>query len=488
MLTTAVDAHVTHILQLNPTYSPLDRVYLTNRVRALCGDASASVPAAADPLTNLDRLVAAAVSAGVIAETHSAQEILGAALMALATPAPSAINAEFWGRYQDSPSAATDYFYALCRANNQVQTRAIAKNIAFTAPSDYGDLEITINLSKPEKDPKDIAAAAKQSAAGYPACALCLENEGYAGRADWAARANHRIVRLSLGGRTWGLQYSPYAYFTEHAIFLDSQHTPMHINAQTFSNLLDLVTLFPHYFVGSNADLPIVGGSMLAHEHYQGGRHTFAMAKAPIATPITLPGYPQVEAGIVKWPMSVIRLTSTNRTALAAAATHILTAWQGYSDPALQIRAVTAGTPHHTITPIARRVDQAYQLDLVLRDNQTSAEYPDGIFHPHPAVQHIKKENIGLIEVMGLAVLPARLKTELAEVEKFLLGQPNAMAPMHRPWAEQLVATQTWTPATAHRQLQQAVGNVFATVLENAGVFKRDAAGQAGFQRFVHTL
>ncbi|WP_179394849.1 UDP-glucose--hexose-1-phosphate uridylyltransferase [Lacticaseibacillus absianus] len=485
---TAVEHHLDYILSHNPDYTALDRIYLKNRVLALVGDAAADWPGAPDPLHNLDALVEAAVANGTCPAASSARAILEAELMALATPAPSTVNATFWAQYQLSPQTATDWFFALSRANNYIQTRAIAKNLKFPAHTDYGDLEITINLSKPEKDPKDIAAAAKATSFSYPTCQLCMDNEGYRGRVDHPARANHRIVRFTLAGETWGFQYSPYAYFNEHAIFLDARHTPMNISRQTFSNLLDIVTLFPDYFVGSNADLPIVGGSMLAHEHYQGGRHTFAMAVAPVEKTLPLPDYPAVTAGRVRWPMSVLRLTSPDRAQLADAAEHIRRAWATYSDPSVDVRATTDGTPHHTVTPIVRRVDGAYQLDLVLRDNQTSATYPDGIFHPHQDVQHIKKENIGLIEVMGLAVLPARLRTELAEVKKFLLGLPNEMAAAHRPWAEALAAQYAWTRANADDLLNQAVGQVFSRVLEDAGVFKRDTTGQAAFDRFCATL
>lgn len=467
----------------------MDRVYLTNRVLALVGDAAYDLPAKSTPLANLDALIQSAVDHGVCADLGPARQILEAELMALGTPLPSQANAHFWQLYQASPQTATDWFFTLSQATNYIQTRAIAKNIGFTTPTTYGDLEITINLSKPEKDPKAIAQAAKVPQSGYPACQLCLENEGYTGRLDYPARANHRIIRFPLAGKTWGFQYSPYAYFNEHAIFLDSIHEPMHINAQTFTNLLDLVTLFPHYFVGSNADLPIVGGSMLAHEHYQGGRHLFAMAKANVQQAIALPGYAQVRAGIVHWPMSVLRLTSSDRVALAQAAEHIRTVWADYDDPSVDIRAYAADkTPYHTVTPIARRVGHDYQLDLVLRDNQTSAQYPDGIFHPHQDVQHIKKENIGLIEVMGLAILPARLRTELAEVRKYLLAQPNHIAAIHQPWAKQLKHQYTWTKANAEQQLHQAVGQVFARVLEDAGVFKQTPAGQAAFARFCAAL
>ncbi|WP_203663098.1 UDP-glucose--hexose-1-phosphate uridylyltransferase [Lacticaseibacillus sp. 53-4] len=486
---TAVERQVDYILELNTGYSEMDRGYLVNRILNLVGDAARDLPEQAAPLANLDQLVDAAVQNGKIEDRLSARQILEAELMALATPTPSQANAVFWQKYQASPKAATDWFYGLSRANNYIQTRAIAKNIGFTTKTDYGDLEITINLSKPEKDPKDIAAAAHASAdATYPACQLCMENEGYAGRSDYPARGNHRIIRFSLGGRTWGFQYSPYAYFGEHAIFLDSVHEPMKITRTTFTNLLEILTLFPDYFVGSNADLPIVGGSMLAHEHYQGGKHVFAMNKAEVEKAFKLAQWPSVSAGIVKWPMSVIRLESADKEALVEAAEHVRAAWAEYTDESVDVRAHTDGVRHHTVTPIATRDGETFRLDLVLRDNQTSAAFPDGIYHPHQDVQHIKRENIGLIEVMGLAILPARLKTELVEVKKYLLGQPNQIAASHKPWADQLKQQETWTLANADAQLNDAVGHVFARVLEDAGVFKRDDNGRAAFGRFIASL
>lgn len=330
------------------------------------------------------------------------------------------------------------YFYQLSQQNDYIKTNAIAKNIVWSTPTDYGEIEITINLSKPEKDPKQIAAAKKAKDTGYPRCSLCIENEGYAGRVNYPARTNHRVIRFKLGDQQWGFQYSPYAYFNEHCIFLASQHRSMVINRTTFQQLLSIIQQFPGYFVGSNADLPIVGGSILSHEHYQGGRHQFPMEKSPIATPLTFKGFEDVTAGIVQWPMSVIRLRSSQEQPLVELANKILNCWRHYSDESVDVRAETAWVPHHTITPIARKRNGQLELDLVLRDNQTSAKYPDGIFHPHKDVQDIKKENIGLIEVMGRAILPPQLKPELREVEKFLLGQPNAMADYHRPWAEQL--------------------------------------------------
>lgn len=485
---TAIEKQIELILKLNPNYSEMDKIYLTNRLLNLVGDNAINLSAAKDFLANLDLLVKEAVANKKIADTLAAKQILEAQIMDLATPSPSQVNHIFWDKYQAGAKEATNWFFNLSKANNYIQTRAIAKNIAFPAKTEYGDLEITINMSKPEKDPKDIAAAAKLKNAGYPACALCMETEGYAGRNNFAARANHRIIRFLLGGKTWGFQYSPYAYFNEHAIFLDENHEPMVINQTTFSNLLAIVDMFPEYFVGSNADLPIVGGSMLSHEHYQGGRHIFPMAKAPIETRLQLADYPEVKAGIVKWPMSVIRLISHDKDELINAAEHIRKIWDNYTDEAVDVRAVTNGIRHHTITPIAQKIAGKYQLDLVLRDNQTSNKYPDGIFHPHADVQHIKKKNIGLIEVMGRAILPARLKAELNEVKKYLLNQPNQINPIHKEWAEQLRQKYSWSESNADKQLQLAVGEVFAQVLADAGVFKRDKVGIAAFKRFCHQL
>ncbi|CAM3038821.1 UDP-glucose--hexose-1-phosphate uridylyltransferase [Lactiplantibacillus plajomi] len=483
VLTQFVDA----VIASPAPYQDLDRIYVTNRVLGLVGDA---IPAtAAEPtLTGLvATLVQAAIDNGRIEATTTDREILSDQLMAFVTPLPSALNQTFWNKYQQSPQVATDYFYQLSRANDYVKTKAIAKNVVFDAATDFGDLEITINLSKPEKDPKAIAAARNQPQNGYPLCQLCMENEGYRGRLGYPARSNHRIIRMMINGEPWGFQYSPYAYFNEHAIFLDAVHRPMVINRQTFTNLLEIVHQLPHYFVGSNADLPIVGGSMLSHEHYQGGRHDFPMMKAPIAKKIDV-GVAGVSAGIVKWPMSTIRLQSSDPSALVDAAVKVHDAWKDYSDETVNVRAYTGKTRHHTTTPIARKVGDDYVLDIVLRDNQTSATYPDGIFHPHQDVQHIKKENIGLIEVMGRAILPARLKTELAEVAKYLLGRHNQMVAMHQPWADALKAKYQFNQDNVTEILNQEVGRVFARVLADAGVFKWDKAGAAAFDRFIATL
>ncbi|MBU7460361.1 MULTISPECIES: UDP-glucose--hexose-1-phosphate uridylyltransferase [Lactiplantibacillus] len=484
---TSLDQFVDAVIASPSQYTAMDRIYVHNRVLGLVGEGE-PVAAADDQLTSLtDALVETAIQNGKIEASQSDRDILADQLMDLVTPLPSVLNQRFWDKYQDSPKAATDYFFNLSKANDYIKTRAIAKNVVFPAKTAFGDLEITINLSKPEKDPKAIAAARNQPQDSYPLCQLCMQNEGYLGRLGYPARSNHRIVRLTLGGDTWGFQYSPYAYFNEHSIFLDQEHRPMVINRQTFTNLLEIVRQFPHYFVGSNADLPIVGGSMLSHEHYQGGRHDFPMMKAPIARSIDL-GIAGVKAGIVKWPMSTIRLSSPDVLALTDAAVKIHDTWMNYSDESVDVRAYTDGTRHHTTTPIARKVGDDYVLDIVLRDNQTSAEFPDGIFHPHQDVQHIKKENIGLIEVMGRAILPARLKTELAEVGKYLLDQPNEMVPMHQAWADQLKADNTITADNVTTVIDKAVGNVFARVLADAGVFKWDDQGEAAFDRFIATL
>ena len=395
----------------------------------------------------------------------------------------------FAQHYSKDPQEATDYFFELCKTNDYIKTRAIAKNIVFPAETEYGTLEITINLSKPEKDPKEIAAQRNSVSVDYPKCMLCMENEGYKGRMNYPARTNHRIIRMNLDGEAWGFQYSPYAYYNEHCIVLANEHRPMKINRQTFERLVKVIEVLPHYFVGSNADLPIVGGSILSHDHYQGGRHTFAMAKAAVERSFDLLGFTEVQAGIVKWPMSVIRLQSADTTQLVAASEYILEQWREYSDPSVQVNAYSAdGTPHHTITPIARKNGDVYEMDLVLRDNNVSAEYPEGIFHPHPEVQHIKKENIGLIEVMGLAVLPPRLATELTEVERYLLAEDNQIAAYHVEWADELKARYEFTAENVEAIVQKEVGLVFAKVLEHAGVFKRDDEGQAAFARFIQTL
>ncbi|HFI0158291.1 TPA: UDP-glucose--hexose-1-phosphate uridylyltransferase [Streptococcus suis] len=486
MMTGLVDRFVEQVIA-NSSFEEMDALYLRNRVLALVGDQVLTVQTDLEDLIELkDELLAHGVRTGFVGELLEEQDMIGACLMDLITPSPSQVNRDFWQTYQENPEQAVAEFYALSKRNDYIKMDAIAKNIYYPVSTEYGDLEITINLSKPEKDPKSIAAATKAEASNYPKCLLCMENEGYQGRINHPARANHRIIRLDLGKEKWGFQYSPYAYYNEHAIFLNQEHVPMVISPRTFEQLLDLLDLLPGYFVGSNSDLPISGGSILTHNHYQGGRHSFAMEKAPIEHQLVFGGFESVSAGIVKWPMSVIRLTSADKPSLLGLATKILEKWRSYSDASVQIKAETDGTPHHTITPIARKRGDLYELDLVLRDNQTSEEFPDGIYHPHPDVQHIKKENIGLIEVMGLAILPPRLKAELAEVKKYLLGQASQVAAYHQPWADRLKTEHpVVTEETAEEVIRASVGQIFARVLEDAGVYKRTPEGQAAFMRFV---
>jgi len=485
-----LDAFVTAVIAASD-YEEMDRIYLKNRVMSRIGEEGLDAPAhQADLIALKDQLVEIAVANSKIQDSMAAKDSLGAELMDWITPSPSQVNHRFWETYRQSKEDAIADFYALSKRNDYIKVNAIAQNIAFEAETPYGSLEITINLSKPEKDPKDIAAAKLAKASHYPACQLCFENEGYQGRLDHPARANHRIIRFDMDGHDWGFQYSPYAYFNEHCIFLDSQHVPMAISRKTFERLLTIVETFPGYFSGSNADLPIVGGSILTHDHYQGGRHTFPMELAPVEESFSVEGFEAVSLGIVNWPMSVLRLQSDDKAQLIALADHILTAWRGYSDPAVQVLAVSDGQPHHTITPIARIRDGHYELDLVLRDNQTSPEHPDGIYHPHADVQHIKKENIGLIEVMGLAILPPRLKEELKQVQDYLLGRESTVATYHQPWADDLKATHPaiTDEAEAETLVCESVGQIFARVLEDAGVYKRTVEGQAAFRRFVATL
>ncbi|MBX9124237.1 UDP-glucose--hexose-1-phosphate uridylyltransferase [Enterococcus sp. K18_3] len=471
----------------------MDRLYLENRVIAMIGENSLSKAenriVSESAVELVDQLLVQAEKNQVIKDLQAERDMLEAQLMDLMTPPPSVVNAYFAQYYSKDPVQATDYFFKLSKDNDYIKTREIARNTIFPAKTEYGELEITINLSKPEKDPKQIAAERQLKQVNYPDCMLCMENEGYKGRMNYPARTNHRIIRMNLDGESWGFQYSPYAYYNEHCIILSEEHRPMKITKATFRRLLKIIEVLPHYFVGSNADLPIVGGSILSHDHYQGGRHTFPMAVAEIERNFELKDFPNVKAGIVKWPMSVIRLQGKNQEDLIEASQLIFEKWQNYSDEALQIVAQTAdGTPHHTITPIARRKDDLFEMDLVLRDNNVSEEFPDGIFHPHPDVQHIKKENIGLIEVMGLAVLPPRLESELKEVEKYLLAEKNDIADYHLKWAEELKADAQITQENVTQVVQKAVGAVFARVLEDAGVFKRDVEGQEGFTRFIKTL
>ncbi len=438
----------------------------------------------------LDELLDDAHSRGVLAENSVVyRDLFDTELMGRLTPRPAQVIDTFQALYREDPKKATDWYYTFSQDTNYIRRDRIARDMQWKADTEYGEIDITINLSKPEKDPKAIAAARELPASNYPRCQLCAENEGYAGRVNHPARQNHRIVPITINGSPWFLQYSPYVYYNEHCICLNSQHVPMRIDRACFGKLLDFVRQFPHYFVGSNADLPIVGGSILAHDHFQGGRYTFAMEKAPVETPVSFRGYEDVEAGIVKWPMSVLRIRCADSQRLVDLADRILTVWRGYTDESAMIYAETDGEPHNTITPIARMRDGKFELDLVLRNNLTTLEYPLGLYHPHQELHHIKKENIGLIEVMGLAVLPARLKAELAAVAEALVSgadlRASELTEKHADWAEGFRDQYSFTPDNALDIVQKETGLVFAQVLEHAGVYKRTAEGKAAFLRFV---
>ena len=471
-----------------------DACYVKNRLLEILRLDEA--PAEEEIHAALPELLAAltddAVQRGLTGGSVTERDLFDTKLMGALTPYPHEVRAEFARRYAVSPEAATDWFYRFSQDTNYIRRDRIAKDLKWKYASPYGALDVTINLSKPEKDPRDIAAAKAAPQSGYPRCLLCAENEGYAGRGNHPARQNHRILPLTLDGSQWYLQYSPYVYYNEHCIALNAEHRPMHIDGVTFRRLLDFVTIFPHYFIGSNADLPIVGGSILSHDHFQGGRYRFAMEEAPVEREVRFADFPAVRAGVVRWPMSVIRLTSADRAQLLALAERILARWRGYSDPAVGVLAETDGVPHNTITPIARRRGADYELDLVLRCNITTPELPLGVFHPHPELHHIKKENIGLIEVMGLAVLPARLKKELEGVRTAILTgadlRQDETLGKHADWVDELRQRYDFTPENTEDILRQEVGAVFTRVLEDAGVFKRNDAGQRAFGRFLAAI
>ena len=441
----------------------------------------------------LDVLLDDAYQRGVLQENSVVyRDLFDAELMGRLTPRPAQVIEQFQSLYRRDPRQATDWYYQFSQDTNYIRRDRIAKDMQWKADTEYGELDITINLSKPEKDPKAIAAARDLPASDYPRCQLCAENEGYAGRVNHPARQNHRVVPITVHGAPWFLQYSPYVYYNEHCICLNAEHTPMKIDRACFAKLLDFVAQFPHYFVGSNADLPIVGGSILAHDHFQGGRYTFAMEKAPVETPFVFAGFEDVEAGIVKWPMSVVRLAATDAERLEELADKILTAWRGYTDAAAVIFAETDGVPHNTITPIARKRGGKFELDLVLRNNLTTEEHPLGLYHPHAELHHIKKENIGLIEVMGLAVLPARLKEELHAVTEALVRGADLRADerteKHADWAEGFADQYEITAENAFEIVQKETGLVFAKVLEHAGVYQRNDSGKAAFLRFLEQV
>ena len=466
-----------------------DRTYIVNQLLMTMGLDSYEEEAA--PAMELEDILAGllsdAVSRGVIEDNITAKDLFDTRLMGVLTPLPREVRAMFAALYAEDPQKATDWYYTLSQDTDYIRRYRIKKDLRWKTATEYGDLDITINLSKPEKDPKAIAAAKAAPQSGYPKCQLCPENEGYAGRMNHPARENHRIVPITVAGANWYLQYSPYVYYNEHCIVFNAKHTPMVIDKSAFSKLLDFVTLFPHYFVGSNADLPIVGGSILSHEHFQGGHYSFPMELSPVEREIRFAGFEDIKAGIVKWPMSVIRLDGADKARLADLADKILRAWRGYTDEDAFIFAETDGVPHSTITPIARRRGSDYELDLVLRNNITTKEHPLGVYHPHAELHHIKKENIGLIEVMGLAVLPARLKGELQGLEEAILaGKPlTGDLEKHAPWVEELKTRHTFTPENTTAILREEVGKVFAKVLEHAGVYGRNEAGQAAFLKFI---
>ena len=440
----------------------------------------------------LETLTDDAVRRGLVEDNITARDLFDTKLMGTILPPPHEVRAIFQALYEHSPEAATDWYYEFSCDSNYIRRDRIARDRKWVYDCEYGSLDITINLSKPEKDPRAIAAARLAPQSGYPKCQLCAENEGYAGRMNHPARQNHRIIPLTINGSPWYWQYSPYVYYNEHCIVFNAEHTPMKVDKAAFLKLFDFITQFPHYFVGSNADLPIVGGSILSHDHFQGGRYEFAMAKAPVETEVSFAGFEDVRAGRVKWPMSVIRLTGPDRFRLAELADKILGCWRAYTDEDAVILAETEGVPHNTITPIARRRGEDYQLDLVLRNNLTTEEYPLGLYHPHQQLHHIKKENIGLIEVMGLAVLPSRLKGELEALRLAILSGADLRADprtaSHADWAEELKTRYPFTEDNAEAILQNEVGAVFAQVLEDAGVYKRNEAGKAAFLRFIDAV
>ncbi len=467
-------------------------VFVTNRILEIlnleeynCEEEFSDV----DLEITLKELLDFAVEKGLIEDTVTYRDLFDTKLMSALMPRPSEITNKFYSLYEESPKAATDYFYKLSCDSDYIRRYRIAKDVKWVTATEYGDLDITINLSKPEKDPKAIAAAKNAKQVGYPKCMLCRECEGYAGRINFPARQNHRIIPVKINDTDWFMQYSPYVYYNEHCIVFNSQHTPMAINTATFRKLLDFVKLFPHYFVGSNADLPIVGGSILSHDHFQGGNYTFAMAKAPVQTELCFEGFSDIKAGIVKWPMSVIRLSSKNIDRLIELADKILSAWRIYTDEKAFVFAETDGEKHNTITPIARKNGDNFELDLVLRNNITTDEHPMGVYHPHAELHHIKKENIGLIEVMGLAVLPARLKTEMALLKTAVLEncdiRQDEVLKKHSDWLDEIKAKYSDINAdNIDKIIEDEIGLVFSKVLEHAGVFKQEE----DFLKFVKAV
>ena len=473
-----------------------DEIYTINRVLEILNLDEYNEPSEECEYDGLEEILseilAFAVETGLIEDDITSRDLFDTKVMSALVPRPSEVISDFNDLYEISPEMATDYYYKLSRDTDYIRRYRIKKDMKWKTETEYGEIDITINLSKPEKDPKAIAAARNVKASSYPKCLLCIENEGYRGRINHPARQNHRIIPIEIDSQQWGFQYSPYVYYNEHCIVFNGSHTPMVIDGKAFKKLFDFVKLFPHYFIGSNADLPIVGGSILSHEHFQGGNYEFAMAKAPVEKEFSSAQYPDVKIGIVKWPMSVIRLSGKDSDRLVELGEKILTAWRAYTDEEAFIFAETDGEKHNTITPIARMKGEDYELDLVLRNNITTEEHPDGVYHPHKELHNIKKENIGLIEVMGLAVLPARLKTELKLVEEALINgtdlADNEITLKHKEWADSFKGNYTITADNAEKIVQDEVGKVFSKVLEHAGVYKRDEKGQAAFSRFIESV
>ena len=475
-----------------------ERIYTTNLLLDLFHEDNYEEPEAVaygspDLETVLANLLNIAVERGIIEDNVVYRDLFDTKLMNCLLPRPAQVQATFWEKYAISPEKATDYYYKFSQDSDYIRRYRVAKDLKWKVDSPYGEIDITINLSKPEKDPKAIAAARNAAASSYPKCQLCMENEGYAGRVNHPARENHRIIPITINQSNWGFQYSPYVYYNEHCIVFNGEHVPMKIDRAAFIKLFDFIKLFPHYFLGSNADLPIVGGSILSHDHFQGGHYTFAMAKAKIELPVTIPGYEDVEAGIVKWPLSVLRIRSKDTSRLIDLAEHVLNCWRSYTDEDAFIYAETNGEPHNTITPIARKNGDTYELDLTLRNNITTDEHPLGVYHPHAQYHHIKKENIGLIEVMGLAVLPSRLKEELELLADYIVNgkdiRSNKKIEKHADWVEEFLPTyDNITEENIMEILQEEVGNVFTHVLEDAGVYKCTEQGRADFLKFIHTL
>ena len=474
-----------------------ERIYTTNLLLDVMKEGSyEDVPCDLSNIVLEDvlaELLDEAVKRDIIEDSITYRDLLDTKLMNCLMPRPSQIQTDFWKKYETSPETATDYYYKLSQDSDYIRRYRIRKDRKWTVDTEYGTLDITINLSKPEKDPKAIAAAGKAKSASYPKCQLCMENEGYAGRTNHPARENHRIIPITIQGKKWGFQYSPYVYYNEHCIVFNGEHIPMKIDRNTFAKLFDFIKLFPHYFLGSNADLPIVGGSILSHDHFQGGNYTFAMAKAPVTENFQVAGYEDVAAGIVKWPLSVIRLQSRDSERIIDLAEHILSKWRSYTDKDAFIFAETKGVPHNTITPIARKRGDFFELDLTLRNNITTEEHPLGVFHPHAKLHHIKKENIGLIEVMGLAVLPARLKGEMELLRQYILEgrdiRSNDQIAKHADWVDEFLPAYTDISAdNIDHILEQEVGKVFCQVLEDAGVYKNTEEGRKAFHRFLEIL